>query len=284
MEEKALKPKRSYIHSTANNYQSRYQSFSAWANEDKNAKPAKKCRELLIHFLSLRISQHLLTENSTLLDYTNITLVDAGCGPGRDLKEFSRCQVTIPLTSTYSKPSGANILKTCFNESCYVCKRKPPTHHETSNVVMHQSNIEPIGFDTCAGFVDECRQIGLNVVLSDFVNFFQNTKGTSVEQKIRGKFHSIFALASLFHLPSVELQMVLELFKSNLNPDVGVLLTSIPGGSRDELGSDGRWSLNLSGSKQKEMLEKAGFEVIFEEQMSIYNGSNWIVLVSVIKR
>ena len=283
--EKVLKPKQSYINSTANNYQLRYQSFFSWANEDKNAKPAKKCREILIHFLSLRISQHLQSKNSTSMNYTNITLVDAGCGPGRDLKEFSRSHVTIPLTSTYSECSGKKtIFRTCFNKSCYVCDKKPPTHHETTNIVMHQANIEPIGFDTCAGFVDECRQIGLNVVLSDFVNFFHNPKGISVEQKIHGKFHSIFALASLFHIPSEELQIVLELFKNNLDPDVGVLLTSIPDGSRDELGSDGRWILHLSISKQIEMLEKAGFEVIFEEQVSIYNGSNWIVLVSVIKQ
>ena len=285
MEQNVVTPKRSYIHSTANNYQSRYQSFSAWAKEDKNAKPAKKCRELLLHFLSLRISHHILSEKAALLDYKNITLVDAGCGPGRDIKEFSFSQVTIPLTSTLSEQSGSKfIFKKCFNKSCYVCERKTPTHHETLNIAMHQAGIEAIGFDTCAGFVDECRKEGLNVVLSDFVNFFQNVQGTSVKEKICGKFHSIFALASLFHLPFVELQIVLKLFKNNLHPDVGVLLTSIPDGSRDELGSDGRWRLHLSSSKQKELLEKAGFKVIYEEQVNIYNGSNWIVLVSVIKQ
>ena len=150
-------------------------------------------------------------------------------------------------------------------------------------MVTHKAKFEVIGFDTCAGFVTECRQKGLNVILSDFVSFFRDKKETSAEQSNRGNYHAIFALASLFHLASDDLQVVLELFKKNLNPDVGVLLTSIPDGSKNQLGSDGRWKLHLSTTKQIELLENLGFEVLFKERLSIYNGNDWIVLISAVK-
>ena len=75
-----------------------------------------------------------------------------------------------------------------------------------------------------------------------------------------------------------------QLFKQHLIPEVGVLLTSIPSGSKDELGSDGRWSLHISNAEQIQLIEEAGFKVLCQETISIYNGNDWVVLVSVINK
>ena len=58
-------------------------------------------------------------------------------------------------------------------------------------------------------------------------------------------------------------------------------LSTIPKGSRDEIGSDGRWKLHIPKSEQTAILEKAGFKVVFQEQISLYNGSDWILTISV---
>lgn len=79
------------------------------------------------------------------------------------------------------------------------------------------------------------------------------------------------------------MEKILNGFKRHLHPDVGVVFTSIPSGNRNEVGSDGRWKLHLSASEQIRMLEKAGFDVIFQENLTIYNGKDWIVLISVPK-
>ena len=42
---------------------------------------------------------------------------------------------------------------------------------------------------------------------------------------------------------------------------------------------DGRWLTAISEDKQKRMLEDAGFDVVHQGKMSIYNGNQWIVLV-----
>ena len=78
--------------------------------------------------------------------------------------------------------------------------------------------------------------------------------------------------------------MKIDSFKRYLHPKVGVLLTSIPSGNRDEEGSDGRWKLHIPKSEQISMIENAGFEVIFKDHISIYNGNDWIALISVPKQ
>ena len=88
----------------------------------------------------------------------------------------------------------------------------------------------------------------------------------------------------MFHLPKQELLNVLRLFTKHLIPEVGVLLTSIPNGNMDELGSDGRWKLNISNAEQVHILQETGFKVLHQETVSIYNGNNWVVLVSVLDK
>ena len=149
------------------------------------------------------------------------------------------------------------------------------------------SNVKTIkvmgsGFDICEGFIANCRQNGLNAVKADFVSFFENLHDGN--KQCNTKFHAIFALASMFHLPKQELLNVLRLFTKHLIPEVGVLLTSIPNGNMDELGSDGRWKLNIPNTGQIHILQEAGFKVLHQETVSIYNGNNWVVLVSVLKK
>lgn len=285
MEDFNLDSKSSYIKTTANNYQLRYGRFATWANEDKNSKTGQKCRQLFVHFLSLRISQYIQSGTINASNYREIKFLDAGCGSGRDLKEFSQSQVTIPIINADSKSNSSDpSCKTCFNPSCYICEKRLLKEEQNPNVELYKAKIQPIGFDICVGFVESCREMGLNVVLADFVSFFEKLEKRNTAQQSGCNFHGIFALASLFHVPKGELKKVLELFKKYLNPDVGILLTSIPNGNRDEIASDGRWILQLSCTEQIAMLEEAGFQVLFQEQMSIYNGNDWIVLVSVVKK
>ena len=134
------------------------------------------------------------------------------------------------------------------------------------------------------GFVKNCQDMGLNVVLNDFVGFCQRLDENGDLDLSNGQFDGIFTLASLFHLPKSELKKVLNGFKRHLHPKFGVLLTSIPGGTRDGKGSDGRWKLHIPASEQISILQDAGFEVIFQDHLSIYNGSDWVVLISVPKQ
>ena len=282
MEELAVNRHKSYVQSTTDNYQSRFKSFKEWATEDKNANAAKRCRDVLMHFLSLRMAQMIEMKRIESIIGSEIRLLDAGCGPGRDLKEFSHMYLTIPMLGPKHIEIEANNKK-CFNPSCSICENLQARENKLSTMILHKVKVAPCGFDPCTGFVETCRNMGLNVVLADFVNFFDSPQENQNEKQHSTTFHGIFALASLFHLPKMELEKVLYTFRTHLVPYVGVLLTSIPNGTKDKMGSDGRWKLHLSQSEQIGMLENAGFEVLFQEQMSIYNGDDWIVLVSVIK-
>ena len=288
MVESTSESNHSYILRTAKNYQSRHQRFSLWAEEDRNANAAKKCRELFLHFLSLRLSKYLQDNHSNMELLNEINLLDAGCGSGRDLKEFSRSDLAIPVEQTSCDCN--NIFKnsrTCFNKPCYICDKLDAKDNVRSQNIQNVKT-RATGFDVCHGFVEKCQEMGLNAVLEDFLSFFetleQKEKSTSGLGRLYDQFHGIFALASLFHLPRLELQKVLKVFERHLHPEVGVLLTSIPSGNKDEVGSDGRWKLHISASEQINMLEQAGFKVIFQENLTIYNGSDWIVLISIPKQ
>ena len=57
----------------------------------------------------------------------------------------------------------------------------------------HQAKVS--GFDVCQGFVDMCKDKGLeNTVKADFNNYFDTVKSDT-------RYDGIFALASLFHVP-----------------------------------------------------------------------------------
>jgi SAM-dependent methyltransferase len=113
------------------------------------------------------------------------TLLDFGCGPGRDLKVFA----------------------------------------ELGHVA--------IGLDGATRFAEMARShSGCEVWRQDFLAL----------DLPQGHFDGIFANASLFHVPSRELQRVLRELHDALKPE-GVLFSSIPHGANQEGWSDGRYGV-----------------------------------------
>ena len=281
MEENSSIAYSSYIQSTADNYQSRFKNFEAWANEQKNSEVAKHCRDVFLHFLSLNVSRHFLKGNYDVTKDYEIRLIDAGCGSGRDLKEFASSHITVSIPPETTLQSGTlcSTSIVCYNSSCSICDKNFANPKEAFAFTTRNIAINAIGFDVCPGFVEKCQRMGLNAELSDFITFFHNIEYK--KKHLHTGLHGIFALASLFHLPKQELATTLRLFHMHLLPEIGVLLTTIPKGSRDEIGSDGRWKLHIPESEQTAILEKAGFKVLFQEQISLYNGSDWILTISV---
>lgn len=74
-----------------------------------------------------------------------------------------------------------------------------------------------------------------------------------------GRFHGIFANASLFHVPSQELPRVLSELHATLRPD-GVLFTSNPRGHNEEGWNRGRYGAYHDLEAWRVFLERAGFE------------------------
>jgi SAM-dependent methyltransferase len=73
-----------------------------------------------------------------------------------------------------------------------------------------------------------------------------------------GRFHGIFANASLFHVPRQELPRVLGELYAALTPD-GVLFTSNPRGNNEEGWTGGRYGVYHDLESWRLFLEKAGF-------------------------
>jgi len=217
-----------YIVNTRDNYQGRHGRFTQWSEDRSNSQPAAKCRQLLLHYI-----QQSIVKTGMLCGDTTVRILDAGCGPGRDVAAFNGENITIP--------------------------DQPAT----------TLDVECMGFDCCQGFVDTCKSKGLNVVMADFISFFNNNNK---------KYHGVFSLASLFHLPSCELVKVLGLFHQHLHPN-GVLLTTIPEGVRDSEGGDGRWVLHLPVEQHKKLVENAGFTILHTQHVNIYNGC-WFLIVA----
>ena len=212
--ESASDKDKSYIDSTAKNYQSRHQKFSSWAEKDSSSYPAKKCRELLLHFLSLRILKFLQKESFKDDTIQEISILDAGCGSGRDLREFSKIDLSIPIVQNTS--DGQMIVDNgmkCLNRSCDICD-KVDFKEEAKFTNIKKLKILGTGFDICPGFVEQCQNMGLSVVLNDFVGFCKKLDEKDNLDVSPSHYHGIFTLASLFHLPRTELEKVLESFKS----------------------------------------------------------------------
>lgn len=171
------KSDQSYVDSTSKNYQSRHQKFSSWAEEDQNASAAKKCRELFLHFLSVRVLRFYRNDKSMIDAIQEIRVLDAGCGSGRDLKEFSKTDLSIPFNHSYfHSETSSKSITTCFNNSCYICEKQSSSDgwHDKSKSMFKDVRLLKIsatGFDICPGFVDKCMDIGLDVILDDFSSF-----------------------------------------------------------------------------------------------------------------
>lgn len=152
---------------------------------------------------------HDVSQNiSVLLEHIDAespyTVLDFGCGPGRDLASFS--------------------------------------------ALGHRA----IGLDGSAAFVEMARaHSGCEVWQQDFLNLALP----------RGYFDGIFANASLFHVPSVDLPRVLKQLHAALKPR-GVLFSSNPRGNDEEGWHNGRYGVYHSLEGWQAFLHAAGFAEI----------------------
>ena len=114
---------------------------------------------------------------------------------------------------------------------------------------------------------------------SNFINYFTDVNN-------RPKFHGIFCLASLFHVPREDIPNVLNLFHKTLD-SCGIVVSTIPkpltdnSEEKNRMGSDGRWTVALNVSTQIKLFEESSFEIleVIEDNVSIYNG-DWVILVA----
>lgn len=124
-------------------------------------------------------------------------------------------------------------------------------------------------------FVQTCADRGLNrVVNADFNSYFSRGDAGVTQ------FDGIFSLAALFHLPRAELAPTLRRFREHLVPSSGILLVSLPVGDSDAADPDGRWMHRMPAEQQTDLLGNVGFEVLHLENVSIYNGREWLVTIS----
>lgn len=132
------------------------------------------------------------------------TLLDFGCGPGRDLRHF------------------------------------------------RSLGHEAVGLDGCTRFVELARAYAeCEVLHQDFLKL-------SLPE---GRFHGIFANATLFHVPRQALSQVLSALHRSLKPD-GVLFCSNPRGEDQEHWSGERYGSFHSWEGWRGWVEAAGFEAL----------------------
>jgi len=114
---------------------------------------------------------------------------------------------------------------------------------------------------------------GCTVHNTDFTGI--NTLG------FKERFHGIFCLASLFHLPWSHIPEVLESFLRILEPG-GYLLWTMPQGDSSEFrGQDGRHHTIMPKEVQCQILSDVGFIVVdVQEGFQIYNGKKWLLVVA----
>merc|ERR1711924_6881 len=96
-----------------------------------------------------------------------------------------------------------------------------------------------------------------------------------------GRYHGIFAMASLFHLERDSIFGVLQkLFDSSLE-SFGCVLSTLPCRDQNSRGVDGRWHSGFTADRQEQLFSKLSrhsivdiqrFEVLAKHEVSIYNG------------
>jgi len=104
------------------------------------------------------------------------------------------------------------------------------------------------GFDPCQRFVEQARaRSGCTVHVADFESF-----------NVPARFHGIFCLASLYHVPRERLVAALQNLRRHLKPG-GVLLASMPLGHKDHLHPEGVWVNNMPPDEFEYCISAAGF-------------------------
>lgn len=107
----------------------------------------------------------------------------------------------------------------------------------------------PVGLDGCASFVSMARVAsGCEVWQQDFLKL----------QLPRERFDGIFANASLFHIPSQLLPLILQQLYATLKPG-GVLFSSIPHGQDEEGWNGQRYAVYHRPEAWQAFLSNAGF-------------------------
>ena len=104
-----------------------------------------------------------------------------------------------------------------------------------------------------------------------------------------GRYHGIFALASLFHIPRQFLPATIAGLVRHFLEESGFLLTTLPTSAENEQGRDGRWHTGLSRADQLTLLQTevsaflpAGWGLHVVEEVAglpIYNGK-WMLLLA----
>ncbi len=129
-----------------------------------------------------------------------------------------------------------------------------------------------VGLDGCARFVEMARAAsGCEVLHQDFLAL----------DLAPASFDGIFANASLFHVPSVELPRVLRELRAALRPD-GVLVCSNPRGDGSEGYAGGRWGCFFEHDRWLALFEAAGFREIAHYRRPTNEplaNQRWLVMV-----
>lgn len=234
------------VESTVRNYSGRVDSFAAWA-DGSQAASGEVARNLFLQCLQ---SVPLSPSDRERALYR---VLDAGCGPGRDLAAFT----AFPGFELNDRPRGA-ITKIA---------------HEDRRLIR----IAATGLEPCMGFAMQARAAspGSEVLEYDFGALPDD----GIIHDVGGRFHGIFCLASLFHVPASETTAVLRKLRACLCIG-GILLSSFPNHSKDHCGDDGRWQHGLPLADHKEVMKGAGFEVVQAvDNFEIYNGT-WSLVIS----
>jgi len=131
----------------------------------------------------------------------------------------------------------------------------------------------PVGLDGTAEFCDMARDLTGCEILEQSFNDLDLSDN---------RFDGIFANASLFHVPSSNLDKVLNDLHNALRPD-GILFMSNPRGDTEGWQGPGRYGNFMQFEESHAYLKKAGFELVdhyFRPPNLPRAEQNWLAIVS----
>eukprot|EP01013_Petalomonas_cantuscygni_P003165 TRINITY_DN13319_c0_g1_i1.p1 TRINITY_DN13319_c0_g1~~TRINITY_DN13319_c0_g1_i1.p1 ORF type:complete len:277 (-),score=9.70 TRINITY_DN13319_c0_g1_i1:351-1115(-) len=237
--ESSVSPTDFALNGNVTNYSGRVGSFSSWATSDAdNLAGSAAARRLFITALQSSFPD---------IPSTSLRVLDAGCGPGRDLQAF------------------------------------------------RQSNFQAEGLDPVRGFCEAAATAsGCATYVGDFLalpRIVASLQPAQTAPRALARYHGVFALASLFHVPVAVLPAAIGAIVRCFHPG-GVLLSSFPlprgggaapqagaeawargGGVEEACGGDGRWHTCLSHDAHCRLLATCGMRPLEAATVRLYNGS-----------